>query len=143
MKLIVDASVALKWFLSDEPGAEQAVRILETEGELLAPEWIVPEVSNAVWKMIRSGRIGKGPGEEIVSRLPRFFSRLIPVVEESSQALAIALRIDHPIYDCYYLALAERENVPPVTADGRLVSCLTNTPWAHRVISLEQWGPMP
>jgi len=30
--------------------------------------------------------------------------------------------LDHPIYDCLYLALAERERLAIVTADGRMLS---------------------
>jgi predicted nucleic acid-binding protein len=36
--------------------------------------------------------------------------------------MELALLQDHPIYDCFYLALAEREHLPIVTADGRLLA---------------------
>ncbi len=136
MKLIVDASVALKWFLPDEPWADRAIRLLETDGELLAPEWIVPEVCNAVWKMVRNGRLSGERGEHIVSLLPSFFVRLVPVVNEAPRAMAIALTINHPVYDCFYVALAEREHVPLVTADNRLIARLAGTPWEQLLVSL-------
>ena len=37
-------------------------------------------------------------------------------------AMALAIRLKHPIYDCFYLALAERERCALVTADARLIA---------------------
>lgn len=37
-------------------------------------------------------------------------------------ALALAQELDHPVYDCLYLALVEREKRPLVTADRRFHS---------------------
>jgi predicted nucleic acid-binding protein len=36
------------------------------------------------------------------------------------QALDLALRRGHPVYDCFYVALAMRKAVPLLTADRRL-----------------------
>ncbi|MEO5350455.1 MAG: type II toxin-antitoxin system VapC family toxin [Magnetococcus sp. YQC-3] len=140
MKCIVDARVALKWFLPDEPGADVAARLVEAGGlELLAPEWIVPEVCNAVWKMVRSNRISRAQGELIIAGLPMFFTQLVTTVAEAPRAMDIVLTIDHPIYDFFYIALAERENALLVTADDRLLARLPGTPWEARAISLSQW----
>ena len=45
---------------------------------------------------------------------------LIPIEDLRLRALELSLELDHPIYDCFYLALAERERVPLVCADGAL-----------------------
>ena len=37
MSLVVDASVALKWFLLEEPHASQALAVLQAEAPLIAP----------------------------------------------------------------------------------------------------------
>jgi predicted nucleic acid-binding protein len=36
------------------------------------------------------------------------------------EALALACHLDHPVYDCLYLALARREAAQLLTADQRL-----------------------
>jgi len=50
------------------------------------------------------------------------FEALVPVEDLRNRALELAIELDHPIYDCFYLALAERERCPLVTADKRLVA---------------------
>ena len=41
------------------------------------------------------------------------------------RAMDLARRLDHPVYDCVYLALAEREHAALVTADQRLLRRLS------------------
>ena len=36
-----------------------------------------------------------------------------------ADALALSLQLQHPVCDCFYLALARRAEVPRVTADQR------------------------
>ena len=56
MRIVVDGSVAAKWYFA-EPGHEAADRVLEAriagEHELLAPDLIVPEFVNVLWKRVR------------------------------------------------------------------------------------------
>lgn len=62
MSLVVDASVALKWFVPD-PGHEAALAILkadDAEPQLLAPDWLLVEVANALWKQWRRQAITPG-----------------------------------------------------------------------------------
>jgi predicted nucleic acid-binding protein len=42
--------------------------------------------------------------------------------------MALSLIYDHPVYDCFYLALALLENCPFVTADETLVRKLRSKP---------------
>jgi predicted nucleic acid-binding protein len=52
------------------------------------------------------------------------------------RALAIAIELRHPAYDCFYLALAERNTSPLVTADDRLIRRCADTPFEKLVQSL-------
>ena len=58
MTLVVDASVALKWYLV-ESGAESARQILADDDRLVAPELVVAEVCNACWLACRHGETVK------------------------------------------------------------------------------------
>ena len=48
-RLVVDASVAIKWYLP-EVHSEDALRLLNDERELLVPDLVWSEVGNILWK---------------------------------------------------------------------------------------------
>jgi predicted nucleic acid-binding protein len=64
---------------------------------------------------------------------------LVAMPPVARRASALARELDHPVYDCFYLALAEREDVPLVTGDGRLVGKVARTRWGGLVRRL---GPV-
>ena len=105
MNLIVDASVALKWFLVGEPKAQQALAIIEGENTLVAPDLLIAEVWNAAWRSTRLGRLSLAQVAEIAVSLPHFFDTLVSSTDLAPRAVAIASQLDHPVYDCLYLAL--------------------------------------
>ncbi|MBI3682117.1 MAG: type II toxin-antitoxin system VapC family toxin [Acidobacteria bacterium] len=52
-------------------------------------------------------------------------------------AFELSLDLHHPVYDCVYIALALRRDMPLVTADERLVAAVHKSPKvASRVIRL-------
>ena len=59
-----------------------------------------------------------------------------PTAPLASRAIELALELDHPVYDCFYLALAEAEKTELVTADLRLEGRVRSTPWGASVRSL-------
>jgi predicted nucleic acid-binding protein len=119
MNLVVDASVAVRWYLPED-GAEEAESILLSESSLIAPELVIAEIGNAVWKRVRKGEVPRGEAVNIVDRALTAFTSLIPLSELAVSAMALSTKLNHPIYDCFYLALALRETAPLVTADRRL-----------------------
>jgi predicted nucleic acid-binding protein len=133
--LAVDASVALKWFLPDEPLA-----IIRDGSGLIAPDILVAEVCNGAWRAARLGRIGQDQVDEIAAILPRIFEALIGAASLAPRAVAIAGAIDHPVYDCLYVALAEVRQVPLVTADARLLGKLRSTPWEANSLYLANYA---
>ena len=120
MKLIVDASVAVKWLFTEE-GTVVSRQILAHRIVLYAPDFILTEVANVIWKKARRKEITHvQPYLEELARLPDVVV-LCPSVDLVAHASAIALEIDHPVYDCLYLACAEVGGAPLITADGKLL----------------------
>lgn len=120
MTLVVDASVVTKWVL-DEDGSDRA-NALRNEDDLIAPSLVASEVGNALWKAVGRGDIVRADALAVLRSVLRPFSRLVPNEELNVRALEFAIDLDHPIYDCFYLALAERESVTLVSADAALVT---------------------
>ena len=138
--LIVDASVAVKWFVPED-GSDDAERLFESPVRLCAPMLILGEVANALWKAVRRGDMPRDAGREAVGVLPGYFSLLFETDIALSAAFDIACALDHPIYDCLYLESARRFDLPLITADARLIRKLAGTPYGGHVIPLAQWRP--
>lgn len=141
MTLIVDAGVALKWFLSDEPQWVEAKALLNGTETLIAPELIVAEICNAAWQGVRAKRLRQEQAEAIARSLPAPFASLIPIPSLAERAVVISGRLDHAVYDCFYLALAEIRDVPLITADARFLRKLERTAWATSAIHLADYQP--
>lgn len=130
MTLVVDSSVAFKWFVSDEPYADEARAVVRDGGPLLAPDILVAEVCNAAWRSARLGRIEPAQLAAMATGIALFFDELVAAAALAPRAAVIARQLDHPVYDCLYVALAEARQVTFVSADARLVAKLQGTQWA-------------
>ena len=120
MTLVVDASVAALWALNQE-GSPRALA-LRTEDGLIAPSLIAAEIGSAIWKAVQRGAVAPADALIAIEAALLPFEALIATEELRVRALALAIELKHPIYDCFYLALAERERCPLITADGRLLA---------------------
>lgn len=130
--VVVDASVAVKWFLP-EPDSEQAVVLLDGKHQLLAPDLLWAEFANIAWKQCQRGGITPEEAAEMVDQL-----LLVPMQIHASntlvgQAVRLAIETDRTAYDCLYLALAIREGCPLITADKRLVNALSRSKLARHI----------
>jgi predicted nucleic acid-binding protein len=133
--LVVDASVACKWFV-EEALSDAARRVPGLAEDLIAPELIVVEVANALWRGVRDGRVLAPQAEDALTSLPRFFAELASAATIAPRALAIARELDHAVYDCVYLALAELRDARVISADTRLAEKVAGTKWSRRVEAL-------
>jgi predicted nucleic acid-binding protein len=116
MSLIVDASVAVKWFLQED-GSERA-RDLAGDDDLRAPDLILAETFNAIWKRWKRG---EATADQLSAALPALTRTLdlVPLTHLAEAAARLSQQHRHPIYDCVYLAAALASGLPLVTADER------------------------
>ncbi len=117
--LVVDASVAVKWFV-DEPGTDAALALLDHE--LHAPDLIYAEVANILWKKQVRGEVDPDVAACSAEALAHVQMHIEPCALLAVDAVTLAARLEHPAYDCFYLALARRMGATFVTADKRLVA---------------------
>lgn len=139
MSVVVDASVAFKWFVPDELHAAEAAALLRNEDFLLAPDILIAEVCNTGWRSARLGRIGPEQATQIATVLPSLFASLIGSGVLAPRAVVIARELDHPVYDCLYLSLAEARQTRLVTADARFLGKLSGTAWEANALSLARY----
>jgi predicted nucleic acid-binding protein len=126
--LVLDASVAVKWFV-EEPGTAAAMALLAQDESLIAPDLLVAEVANVAWKHLMRGDLELRQLAHVPEAVAKMFAELWPTVWLASRAFEIAAELRHPVYDCFYLALAEGEEATLVTADRRLIGRLAGSRW--------------
>lgn len=122
---VVDASVALKWYLRDEQDLAAADQLYNAFTanltELIAPHFIRYEVMNALEVARIQGRID---GDQAMDALDQFLSLRIYQGEDDDELLRRSMVVSRRYvitpYDAVYLALAEETSSLFVTADRRL-----------------------
>lgn len=137
---LVDTSVAVKWFVR-EATSELANELVFQKHDLAAPDLILIEFANALRKIVRAGAMPEADAITSLARLPRFFSAVLPTAGLLPDAFVIACSLQHPIYDCIYLAASSQLRCPLITADAAFVAKLAGTPYAHNVVLLADWKP--
>lgn len=122
--IVVDASVAAKWFLPEE-GANKATALLRSGQKLMAPEIIRIEVASAFTRLFRSGHIDMPTIETHMEKWKRSIRQesisLEPTTVDFEAAIEVSIRIKHQLQDCLYVAVAERLKAPLITADKKLL----------------------
>lgn len=121
MTLVIDASVAVKWVLPED-GAERAAALHDKPDEMIAPTLIAAEIGSAMRKHVAAGTLSKSEALSAAQAATSFIDRVTPIPELAIRALEISIQFKHPIYDCFYLALAERERAPLISADKKLIA---------------------
>ena len=136
MNLIVDASIAVKWFIP-EPQWEYAVR-LQSRSDLFAPDFMQLECSNVLTKKVRRGEIDREAADQIQQQLQWTPIQLYPWQELLGAATMVAHDTRRSLYDCLYVALAHQLDGQMVTADRKLYHSLkADPPWGRHLLWIE------
>ncbi len=117
--LVVDASIAVKWVV-EEDGTPQALA-LRQRGKLIAPELLVAECANILWKKVQRNELSKEEAYLAARLLQAAEIEILPTRSLLEAATRIAIELDHPAYDCLYFALAVENGCQFITADERLL----------------------
>ena len=121
--VVVDSSVAFKWFARHEDGSEAAVALLlehrAGSTTLIAPALLSLEIANAL-KCSGVGAAGVRHAMHALADADLLIAPLDPSL--IGQAAEVAEADGLTIYDALFVALAKRLDAPLVTADRRQAS---------------------
>ena len=134
--LVIDASVAVKWVVEEE-GTKEALALRDRA--LAAPDLLIAECANILRKKVRRNELSEQEAVFAAGLLARADIELMAMRPYLEAAVRIAVALDHPAYDCIYIALAEAEGLRFVTADMSLLRKIgrqASERYADRVVGL-------
>ena len=137
--LVIDASIAIKWVV--EEGGTDLALALRQQARLIAPDLLVPECANILWKKVQRKELTKDEALLAARLLQSAEIELVPTRALLEAAARLAIELDHPAYDCIYLALAVENECRFVTADERLVNKIRQdkqSPFRNRIGGLAE-----
>ncbi|MGL4489253.1 MAG: type II toxin-antitoxin system VapC family toxin [Rhizobiaceae bacterium] len=135
---VADASVAVGWTIV-LPYSSACNRLLQESSSLIAPDLVIAEVTNAFFQQAKTGLADRDRLADGLNLLPRWFAELVPAATLRNQAFDLALQLEHPAYDCFYLALALEREIKFVTADNHFLRKATAKGYQKSVMSLDDW----
>ena len=139
MRLVVDASVAVKWLIAEE-GSDAAHRLAASGDDLYAPRLMASEIANALWRKARLGELERGRAGVLAAAVSEMPVRWTADETVCADAVRLALALDRPACDCVFLALANRIGAQVVTADVRFANALAPTEHGGTVVTLTDYA---
>ncbi len=125
--IVLDASVAVKWYVPEDQAAAARVVFSENAGTIVVPEIFRSEVAGAMVRRANVSKAERAAAEESIRIfleliVEDFISVTMLTADQMTRAATLALDIGHPLKDCIYLALAMDLNCPLVTCDAKFAA---------------------
>ncbi len=139
MRLVVDASVAIKW-LVDEDDSLIARSLLDGTHEIAAPRLMAVEVANALRRKTLQGDLEPLRAQELAEAIPRMQVNWTLDEILAHNALYLALILNATVPDCLYLALARVVPATLITADNHFVNAVSRTEYQDSVTALNAFS---
>lgn len=138
--VVVDASLALKWVLS-EADSSTAITLLQRwnteKTEVITPALFTYEATNILYRQVVTGKLTYEETKKLLTKLLSIgiLLNFSQHKEISIRAMEMAHRFGLPAaYDAHYLALAEYKKCEYWTADTRLWNAIGGKlPWIRRL----------
>ena len=135
---IIDASFGIKLVIEED----DSPLVREYLGHLLAvpptlvyvPDLFFAECSNILWKLVRRRIISLANAERNCQILLDLLLPVTPSTELMARAITLGCSYGISAYDATYLALAEKLQLPLLTADKRLAIAMAHS--SYQVIAL-------
>jgi len=132
--IIIDASVAVKWFVP-EPGSGEAEALIDADNARAAPKHLAVEVAQALLRHYRAGGVTRTHIDKSLRTL-RKVVRDLPTPWLLDDAVEISAACRCSVYDALYVAAADRWDCRVVTADAKLKGKVEGSKWSGRILLL-------
>ncbi|HEV7767056.1 MAG TPA: type II toxin-antitoxin system VapC family toxin [Thermoanaerobaculia bacterium] len=129
---VIDASVAMKWFVPEIHSAA-AAQLLDPDLILCAPDLIIPEFGNTLWKKTRRGEVSRAEAQEILNAFENLPLEIYQSTTLLAPAFSLSLSLDRTVYGSLYLALAVAQDCALITADQKFHAAAAASPFAKHI----------
>lgn len=134
---VIDACVAAKWYFP-ELWHEESRRYLSPNYFLMAPDFIKIEFANILNKTECNNEIDAHHADTFFHHfIQQTTIKFISTDMLIHKAYHIAREIDHPVYDCLYLSLAQHIDAVVVTADKKFYNRVHSSPYQSSISWVE------
>lgn len=120
---VVDASVALKWYIKDETDINEAIDILldYESGKInfIVPRLFYYEIANVIHIAVQRKRLSEDEGKNIINDLLDIKTSIIDTNELIRNAYQKARKYNLSVYDALYLEVARGHGITLYTADKK------------------------
>lgn len=141
-ELVIDTSVAVKWFLN-EPDSKKALMVLQDslhgKTQMHAPSFLRLELDSVLTRRVAAGFVQKDTADQIRASLERMPVQWHEIDALRNDTFRLALETRQSIYDCLFLALAITLAAGLVTADVRFIKGLRASILRDRVMGLAEY----
>ncbi len=120
MRTVLDASAAVHIVMRSARVGEFIAR-LAASSVVFAPSLFNSEVANTLWKYHRAGAIDLAAAMVRLDEARALVDDYEPDERLAAEALSLAVRYEHPVYDLLYVVLALRTGSRLLSADTRLL----------------------
>lgn len=122
--IVVDASLAAKWFLNEADSARAISFLRERKGQVHGPDMLGVEVSRAMVAAANARRVDAGFARAAIALWLESLDSGAVILHPMTSTLIrrsvdIALDLGHPLADCLYLALAIDRDCDLATCDAK------------------------
>ena len=100
MTLVVDANVAVKWYV-DQIDRPKAMDVQRYAGGLLAPDILIAECTSAFWMHVRQTDISAEQAGLAIDAMAGCFDELVDTTALARAALDLAIDLTHSPWDCF------------------------------------------
>jgi len=146
MKCVVDANIGIKLFLNYEEDSELVADLFSDQlhgpvaERIAVPGFFYIECASILRKAVRTGQYTAIEARQDLADLAAMGLYTTPISSLAGESFEIASVYGASVYDACYVALSDRLGVPLITADERLINCLSGS--AYTPMSIKQFIAM-
>lgn len=126
--IVVDASVAVKWYIKDESESDRAIDILldykEGKVSFVEPLLLYYEIANAVHIAVQRKRVTEDDGKDIIRDMLDLEMTFVDSVEMIRNAYGIARKYNISVYDAFYIEVAKDNGIMLYTGDKKFYNAV-------------------